>query len=354
VSDEEAERLYAEAGNALLAGRLEEAERGARGALALAPELASVHYLLGSVLIERGEYAKALDALDACLERRPGHPLLQHARVGHALCRARTDFVDPPRERLRGAAPRISVVVCSITPSKFERVAANYAALLAGLDHEIVGVHDARSLAEGYNRGVRRARGEILVFSHDDIEIVAPDFAAKLVNRLSDFALVGVAGTDRVCGGSWIDAGWPYLHGQIGMPERGGRGIVATAYLLSGASASPMQALDGVFFACRRAVIEKLAFDERTFDDWHLYDLDFSYSAAVAGFPVAVANDILLVHQSAGKFSGTWLEHARRFVAKHRVADPSSYSFKGMALPSAVLRSAQEWRAWTHYMIGGR
>ena len=354
MSEDEAERLYAEAGHALLAGRLQEAERCARKAVALAPGLPSVHYLLGSVLIEQGEYAKALGALDACLERKPDHPLLQHALVGRALCRARTTFVEPPRERLQAAAPAITVIVCSITPSKYERVTANYAALLAGLDHEIVGVHDARSLAEGYNRGVRRARGEILVFSHDDIEIVAPDFAAKLVNRLSDIALVGVAGTDRVCGGSWIDAGWPHVHGQIGMPERGGRGIVATAYLLSGASASPMQALDGVFFACRRAVAEKIPFDEVTFDDWHLYDLDFSYSAAVAGFRVAVANDILLVHQSAGKFSSTWLDHARRFVAKHKVADPRTYAFKGMGLPSSVLRSAQEWRAWTHYMIDGR
>jgi glycosyl transferase family 2 len=351
VSRDEAARAYAQAGDALLGGRLEEAERCARAAVALASELPSVHYLLGSVLIGRGEYSGALRSLEACLERRPGYPLLQHARVGAAVCRTRTTSFDPPLEPLLAAAPSISVIVCSITPAKYERVTSNYARLLAGIAHEVVGIHDARSLAEGYGRGARKARGEILVFSHDDIEIVAPDFAAKLVNRLSDFALVGVAGTDSVCGGSWLDAGWPHVYGQIGMPERGGEGIVTTAYAMSGQSASPMQALDGVFFACRRAVVEKIPFDALTFDDWHLYDLDFTYSAALAGFRVAVANDMLIVHQSAGKFGDTWLDHARRFVAKHRVADPETYEFKGIALSSAGLRSAQEWRVWTHYMI---
>lgn len=351
MSLDEAGRLYNQAGEALLAGRMEDAERLARGAVRLAPEVPHVHYLLGSVLVERAEYTRALEAIEACLERRPEPLLSQHARVSRAVCLARVAPMEPPLERLRGTAPRVSVIICSITPAKYERVTSNYARLLAGIDHEIVGIHDARSLAEGYNRGVRKARGEILVFSHDDIEIVSPDFAAKLVNRLSDFALIGVAGTDRVCGGSWIDAGWPNVYGQIGVPERGGSGIVVTAYHLSGSCASPMQALDGVFFACRRPLAEKTPFDERTFDDWHLYDLDFTYTAASAGFALAVVNEILIVHQSVGKFSDTWLDHARRFMAKHRVGDSGTYTFKGIPLTAAALGSAQEWRAWTHYMI---
>jgi len=37
-----------------------------------------------------------------------------------------------------------------------------------------VRIPDARSLAEGYNRGLRRARGDLLLFSHDDVRIVTP------------------------------------------------------------------------------------------------------------------------------------------------------------------------------------
>jgi hypothetical protein len=40
-------------------------------------------------------------------------------------------------------------------------------------DLEIIGIHDARSLADGYNRGIAQSRGEHIILSHDDIEIRA-------------------------------------------------------------------------------------------------------------------------------------------------------------------------------------
>ena len=73
--------------------------------------------------------------------------------------------------------PRISVLICSIDADKYARVTANYQRLLSGHPHEIIGIHDVRSLAEGYNRAVHKSRGELLLFSHDDVEIVSGDLA---------------------------------------------------------------------------------------------------------------------------------------------------------------------------------
>jgi hypothetical protein len=345
---EEVRRLYAQATEAWAAGRLPDAERCARKAHALNPDMPALSYLLGTVLLQRGDLPGALAALEACLERDPPYPVAHHARANRALCRTRLAPVDPAPERLRGAAPAVSVIICSITPAKFDRVSANYAAVFGGLAHEIIGIHDARSLAEGYNRGVRKAHGDILVFSHDDIEIVSPDFAAKLVNRLSESDLLGIAGTDHICGGSWIDAGWPHIYGQIGVPRPDG--ITATTYLMDGASAAPMQALDGAMFACRRAVVENTTFDESTFDGWHLYDMDFTYSAARAGFRVSVENDLLIVHQSTGNFGESWRGYARSFMAKYGIEGAQDYAFKGVDLCAVFVNSVQEWRSFTHYM----
>jgi glycosyl transferase family 2 len=344
----EADRLGGLATEAWVAGALPEAERLSRDALALAPELPALHYLLGAVLSDRGDHSGALAALEACFERRPDYPLAHHARVRAALCRMRTHLHEPPLEPMRGTAPMISVVICSITPAKFEHVTRNYSRLLADVPHEIVGIHDARSLSEGYNRGLRKARGDVLVFSHDDIEIHAPDFAAKLVNRLSEFDLIGVAGTDRVCGGTWLDAGWPHVFGQVGM--RMSDGILAGTYVLRGASAAPMQGFDGLFFACRRPVLDAVAFDEATFDAWHLYDLDFTYSAFRAGFRLAVVNDLLIVHYSGGSFREQWLGYARKFMAKHGIAAPENYGYRFVEFHPARMRSVQEWRSFTHYV----
>jgi len=46
--------------------------------------------------------------------------------------------------------------------------------LLGDEPYEIVAVRDARSLAEGYNRGVARSSGDIVILSHDDIEFLDP------------------------------------------------------------------------------------------------------------------------------------------------------------------------------------
>jgi GT2 family glycosyltransferase len=171
-----------------------------------------------------------------------------------------------------------------------------------GLPHEIIGIHDARSLCEGYNRGIRRATGDVVILSHDDVVIVNPDFAARLLAHLTSHDLVGVAGTTRLIGGNWVDAGWPHLHGQIGSQIHQPGKLVVTAYQVSGATVLGAQALDGAFLALRREAFERVQFDERTFDGWHLYDLDFSFSAHLAGLRTAICNDLCLIHNSIGAY----------------------------------------------------
>ncbi len=214
--------------------------------------------------------------------------------------------------------PETSIVVCSVDARKFERVCANYRALFAGRPIEIVGVHDARSLAEGYNRGISRARGRQLILSHDDIEILSADFAARIERHLRDFDVVGVAGTTRLVSGKWADAGDPYVFTLITSPDpvRGGYG---TAMLGGGTLVvAGIQALDGVFMAMRREVAQAVAFDDDTFDAFHLYDLDFTFRAHLAGFRLAVCRDIVLIHASTGTYDAAWEEQKLRFEAKHR------------------------------------
>ena len=80
----------------------------------------------------------------------------------------------------------ISVILCSIDPGKFAAVSKNLADRMADAPFEIIGIHDARSLAEGYNRGIAQSSGEILVFCHDDIEIITPDFNARIRRHLEN------------------------------------------------------------------------------------------------------------------------------------------------------------------------
>lgn len=146
---------------------------------------------------------------------------------------------------------------------------------------------------------------------------MSDDFAARLLRHLSVHDVVGVAGTSRLVGPSWIIAGQPYIHGCI--VHRHGTPLNFECY---GPPTVRAQAVDGVFFAARREVCEAVPFDVASFDGFHHYDLDFSYRAFSAGFDIAVPWDILIIHDSGGRYDSRWQLYADRFIAKHRGSLP--------------------------------
>jgi len=339
--------LYQRGAHAYQAGLYLEAARCAEQAISLDPTLAAIHFLLGSAQFELREYKVAETAFATCLTLRPKYPMVVHAQMRWALARSRANLALGRTPRTASAEPvdgrSISIIICSIKPERFDRVCANYHALLSGVPHEIIGIHDARSLCEGYNRGIRRATGEILVFSHDDIEIVSSDFAAKLLAHLTRFDLIGVAGTTRLIGGNWLHAGWPHIHGQIGSPGEKPGSIKVRVFQIRGVATENAQAMDGVFLAVRREVVERIGFDEVTLDGWHLYDLDFTYSAHLAGFRAAICHDLCLVHDSSGDYSREWQYSARRFEEKHRDRLPHG---EELQLPELCLIEASSPAEW--------
>lgn len=209
----------------------------------------------------------------------------------------------------------ISVVICNVDPAKLAAVTASYAERMADEPYEIVAIHDARSLCEGYNRGLARAAGDLIVFSHDDVEILTPDLGGTLRRHLADWDVVGVAGTTRLSGMGWATAGIEYACGAVaggtdgdyelqlmGAPARVAGGIVA---------------LDGVFFAARRDVARFVGFDASTFDGWHGYDTDFTFRCHLSGYRIAVCLDLMLIHFSKANVDAAWLEYDARFRRKH-------------------------------------
>ena len=86
-------------------------------------------------------------------------------------------------------------------------------------------------------------------------------------------------------------------------------------------STGNLQCLDGMFIATHRQVVERCPFDEATFDGFHQYDLDFTFSAYLAGFDVAAFRDIVMVHYTYGSAQGyqeAFDKYVSRFRAKHQ------------------------------------
>jgi hypothetical protein len=213
----------------------------------------------------------------------------------------------------------ISVVMCSVDDGRFDAALRHYEQLLGGVDFEIVRIADARSLAEGYNRGLARSKGEIVAFSHDDVEFLAPDFAARLLDHMRHCDVLGVVGTRKLGGPEWYTAGYPYLYGQTACPRKNLRDFLIYHYHVPARRVDKIQALDGQFLCARREVVEAVAFDEVTFDAFHLYDIDFTYRAFRSGLRVSVACDLFPLHESSGDYGPEWKRYADAFLAKSGV-----------------------------------
>lgn len=213
--------------------------------------------------------------------------------------------------------PKFSVIICSVDPVKFARANICYESLLENYPHEVIGIHDAKSLAEGYNRGIEQSTGDILIFSHDDILIDDSTFAAKIAERLKHFDLLGVAGTTKLITATLFGAGQPHIHGAICHVSPGEQTLNLNIY---GAETWPIveniQAIDGVCMATTRALAKTLGFDAETFDGFQLYDLDFSFRAYRSGRRLAVCCDIPVLQESSGNFAYPHQYYAERFLLK--------------------------------------
>ena len=353
---DQVEALYQRAAAAFSAGDWEAAAASTEQAMTLEPSLPTLHYLLGCCRLEQEQHASALQSFARCLELQPKYPLSAETRARQALCRARIDLASDRIATTVALAPQhkqpVSVLICSRSAERFVRAEAMYHRLFAEVAHEIIVIRDARSLAEGYNRALRQARHGIVLLVHDDVTILSPDFAARLLLAISRHDLVGVAGTRKLVGGAWHLAGHPHLAGQIGMPGGDG-GYAVTLYEVMERETKGLQALDGLLLATHRDTALRLGFDEASFDGWHLYDLDFSLRASQEGLDCAACNEILAVHDSQGTYDEQWRKYAQRFCAKHEsLLRPMPSVFSNPELVALRLRSAEEWRLLTQHLIG--
>lgn len=212
--------------------------------------------------------------------------------------------------------PSLSVIIVSRDDRRYAAVDAEYDRAFGAWPHERIRVKEAASMYEAYARGLAQSTGEVIVFSHDDIGFVLPDFAARLAQVMSVADVAGVAGTTNVSGPALLWSGHPHLFGAIThkAPEDSCYEFALTS--LRGPRIDKAQGLDGVFIAARREWVERIGFDSSGIPGFHFYDLDFSYRAHLAGARVAIACDLALVHRSRGSFDDAWQSAQTAFRLK--------------------------------------
>ena len=267
-----------------------------------------------------GRHDEALVRLHAILKARPHWELAKRelVRACMAWSRANMNALAAWQQPFKAVAARqkISAIICSIRADYFAAIKAKLTEQFARHDFEVIGIHDAKSLCEGYNRGAATAKGDMLIFCHDDIDMVIADFGERVLAHLAKYDVVGVAGASRLVDADWGHAGLPYVHGQIIHKPPGQADYLYFCAGLQAVVVENIQALDGVFIAAHRKVWVALKFDEETFNAFHVYDIDFTYRAHLAGYREVVAMDLPLIHFSTGGYDLKWQAENLKFLRK--------------------------------------
>lgn len=223
----------------------------------------------------------------------------------------------------------ISVIVCSRSDLTLDAHYRNVKRTV-GVEFEYIrldGSAGSRGICNAYNEGVASAKGDILVFAHDDVFVTAPGWGEILASKFSrdpSLGLIGVAGTQHLFNGReiWTAAGMPYLRGRVLHALDNSRQSFLTVFS-SETRDDEVVAVDGLFFAVPRSMFDRVRFDEETFEKFHFHDMDICMQIRQT-HKLIVTCDILVKHLSVCHTNAAWFEAAERFLLKYHDLLPVS------------------------------
>ena len=179
-------------------------------------------------------------------------------------------------------------------------------------------INNGESLTKSYNRGLKQAKNDVVVFCHDDITIETKQWGKKLLKHYDknpEYCILGVAGTKKLgeSGRWWEDSN--SMYGRVKHTHEGKTWMSKYSPDL-GTNIEDVVLVDGVFFSIKKSKLKK-DFDE-TVKGFHFYDVDFCFQNHLAGGKIGVHTNIVINHQSIGQTNDEWENNRKIFSEKYK------------------------------------
>ena len=179
-------------------------------------------------------------------------------------------------------------------------------------------INNGESLTKAYNRGLKEAKNDIVVFCHDDIKIETKQWGKKLIklfDKHPDYGIIGVAGTKSLSetGRWWDDRS--AMFGRVKHTNDGKSWLSSYSNDL-GEKIEETIVVDGVWFAVNKNNLKK-DFDESV-KGFHFYDVSFCFQNRLEGVKVGVTTKIRINHMSIGQTNEQWEENRKIFAEKYK------------------------------------
>lgn len=184
-----------------------------------------------------------------------------------------------------------------------------------------------KSAAQALNYGASVAKGDVLIFSHQDIVIEEADGLKRIANFIHEKPIGSVIGVAGAIEGNRRNKG-NYISGND-TPERIKNPVTAST-------------VDECFFGMRRDTYELHHFDEFLCDDWHLYAVEqclyHRKDSKIYIYPIKVH------HYSPGKISLKYMDGliklADHYHGNYKYIWTTCYKIKSNPLTCRLLRNA--------------
>jgi hypothetical protein len=174
-------------------------------------------------------------------------------------------------------------------------------------------INNGESLTHAYNRGLKQAKNDIVVFCHDDLTIDTKQWGNKLVKLFEknpEYGIIGVAGSKNMPeSGQW----WQNrskMYGRVQHTHEGKTWLSSYSEDL-GQELEEVVVCDGVWFAVDKRRLKK-EFNEEV-EGFHFYDVTFAFENYLQGVKVGVTTAIRINHQSIGMTNDAWEKNRADF-----------------------------------------
>lgn len=206
----------------------------------------------------------------------------------------------------------ISVVICHRDPRLFAILDQNIQETI-GVAYEIVKIDNTRNsftIFEAYNHGVSLAKFDVLCFAHEDIIFHTKNWGQKVIEHFKDdkTGIIGNVGSHYM---PCLPGGWWNQDYNSSNLIQSTKGEVSKPWVWSKTTEEKNSVnaviLDGLWFCIPRRVMQKVRFDDVTFNGFHCYDTDICLQILAKGYDVKIVLDILIEHFFSGSIGSKWL-----------------------------------------------
>ena len=209
-----------------------------------------------------------------------------------------------------------------------------------GAPYELIIVDNTNNeynILSAYNEGVRRAKFDILCFTHEDVLFYSNNWGSNVLAHFEDDAtgMIGVAGgmvQSMVPSAWWYNNYFSRSARNLLMRKKSSDSFRLYHHYSNPFSQKPrteVAIIDGLWFCIRASLFEKIRFDEITFTGFHLYDADISMQVGLHAKRYVIF-DLILEHIWSGKISADYYTELQKFTKKWQQQLPEVTNNTGM------------------------